>query len=86
MKNGALLAAAEASFDVFVTCDQNIAHQQNLIGRRIPIVAINTNSWPVISTDPVRIVQAVDAATAGRYESVAYPKPIRRRRPYTPSA
>ncbi len=84
MRNGALLAAAEANFDVFVTCDQNIAYQQNLIGRRIAIVAVTTNSWPVISADPSRIVQAVNAATVGRYETVAYSRSIRHRRPYTP--
>ena len=83
MRNGALLATAEANFD-FVTCDQNIAYQQNLIGRRIAIVAVTTNSWPVISADPSRIVQAVDAAAAGRYETVVYPKPSRVRRTYTP--
>ena len=84
MRNEVLLAAAEASFNVFVTCDQNIAHQQNLTGRRIAIVAVTANSWPVISADPSRIVRAVDAATPGHYAIVAYPRPSRVRRLYTP--
>ncbi len=44
MRNGALMAAAEVNFDVFVPGDQNIACQQNLIGRRIAIVAVTTSS------------------------------------------
>jgi len=31
--NGALLAMAEAEFDVFVTTDKNLRYQQNLTGR-----------------------------------------------------
>jgi hypothetical protein len=85
LQNGALLAAAaEAGFDVFVTCDQNIAYQQNMSGRRIAIVVINTNSWPVIRSDTAKVVQAVDAAATGSFATVIYPKPQRRRRPYTP--
>ena len=37
LENGALLAAAEAAaFDVLVTTDKNIRHQQNLTGRESP--------------------------------------------------
>ena len=32
MKNGVLLAAAAAEFDVFVTMDRGIEHQQNVAG------------------------------------------------------
>ena len=31
--NGELLTLAEKNFDVFITIDQNIRHQQNLVGR-----------------------------------------------------
>jgi hypothetical protein len=84
LKNGDLLAVAEAAFDVFVTCDQNIAYQQNLRGRQIAIVAINTNAWPVIGNDPGMVVQAIDRATPGNFQTVNYPKPTLRRRPYPP--
>jgi hypothetical protein len=40
IKNGALLELAEASFDVFVTADQNIPHQQNLKGSRLGFVLL----------------------------------------------
>jgi len=86
LQNGALIAAAEQNFSVFVTCDQNIAYQQNMTGRRIAIVAINTNAWPIISTDTTKVTQAVDAATTGSYATVIYPRPQLRRRPYNPSS
>ncbi len=39
LKNGALLAAAEAAnFEVLITVDQEIPYQQNLDGRRISIL------------------------------------------------
>ena len=80
--NGALLRAAEGVYDVLLTSDQNIAYQQNLINRRLAIVAVNTNHWPTIQQAPDKIVQAVDAATVGSYQLVAYPKHPVRRRPF----
>ena len=39
--NGALLKAAEAAgFELFVTADKNIRHQQNLTQRKIAIVTL----------------------------------------------
>ena len=49
LRNGDLLDAIEAAgFDVFLTADQNLRHQQNLAGRRIAIVVIGTSLWPTI--------------------------------------
>ncbi len=40
--NGDLLTAAEdAGFDMLVTADKNIRHQQNLEGRRIALVVLS---------------------------------------------
>jgi predicted nuclease of predicted toxin-antitoxin system len=38
--NGELLRAANAEFDVFVTVDRNLVHQQNLSGMRLAIVVL----------------------------------------------
>ncbi len=38
--NGELLAAAENIFDVIVTVDQNIKHQQNITNRKIAILIL----------------------------------------------
>ena len=45
LKNGDLLSAAEANFDVFITTDQNLRYQQNLSGRNLAILVLPTTSW-----------------------------------------
>ena len=45
LKNGDLLTEAEtAKFDVFLTADQGIEYQQNLIDRKIAIVVFRAKS------------------------------------------
>jgi hypothetical protein len=49
LSNGNLLNAAEAAgFEVLVTTDKNFTHQQNLQGRRIAIVVLGNQQWPVL--------------------------------------
>ena len=49
LRNGELLDAAEAAaFDVFLTTDRNIRHQQNLTGRKIAIVVLGKGRWRLI--------------------------------------
>ena len=60
LANGDLLDAAERSFDVLVTTDQNLPHQQNLKGRRLAIVILPTTSWPRLRDS----VSELDAALA----------------------
>ncbi len=40
LKNGELLGAAEIEFEVLLTVDQNISHQQNMTERSIAIVIL----------------------------------------------
>jgi hypothetical protein len=80
VSNGVLLLAAEASYDVFVTCDQSIPHQQNLENTHLAIVEIDTNNRPVISGDANKVSQAVNAAKPGSYQKVSYPRPTLMRR------
>jgi hypothetical protein len=45
LKNGELLMAAEtARFDVFLTADQGIEYQQNLVARKIAIIIFRAKS------------------------------------------
>ena len=44
VKNGALLERAEKQFDVFLTVDRSLEHQQNLAGYAIAVVVIHSSS------------------------------------------
>ena|SRR5512146_2538240 len=69
MRNGELLRRAEELFDVFVTADQNLRHQQNLSGRKLAILVLPSNQVPLV----VRLVPVVEtfltnhSALFGRY-------------------
>jgi hypothetical protein len=66
--NGALLDTAEAAgFELFVTADKYIQHQQNLTGRKIAIVVLGNAQWPVLRRYVEWVAEAVDAATPGSY-------------------
>jgi len=43
-QNGELLSEAENEFDVLITIDKNIPHQQNMAGRRLAILIIRPAS------------------------------------------
>jgi hypothetical protein len=71
LTNGDLLAEAErAGFDVLLTADKNMRHQQDLRGRRIALVVLSTPQWPVVRLHVARIAAAVSAATSGSYIDV----------------
>ena len=74
LKNGELLAAAEAAaFDVLLTTDKNIRYQQNLSQRRIAIVVLGEQQWPRLRSQ-VRLVQeAINGATVGSYLELDFP-------------
>ena len=52
-KNGELLSLAEeAGFQVFITLDQGIEYEQNLMGRRIAIVLVRAKSSRLVDLVP----------------------------------
>ena len=59
INNGDLLQRAEGEFDLFVTSDQNLRYQQNLIGRRIAILELSTNDISRIQAARVLIEEAI---------------------------
>jgi predicted nuclease of predicted toxin-antitoxin system len=71
LKNGELLAAAEGSFDLFITTDQQIRHQQNLGGKKLAILVLLTTSWPRIRTWIPQIQDAVEKTKPGGYLEIA---------------
>jgi hypothetical protein len=74
LQNGELLDAAEgAGFDVFVTTDRNIRHQQNLTNRKLAIVVLGKGRWRLIKLRLQEIAAVVAAATPGSFTEVEIP-------------
>ena len=75
LSNGELLRAAEdAGFDLFLTTDQRIQYQQNLVGRKIALVVLTgTTKWIQVRLNTTRIAAAVSAAETGTYAEVFIP-------------
>ena len=64
--NGALLDRAEADgFELLITTDQGLCHQQNLASRRLSVIVLLSTSWPRIQTRVDGIVSAIDRITPG---------------------
>ena len=71
LKNGELLAAAEAAgFDLLVTTDQSLRYQQNLKQRTIAIIVLRSTFWPKIQRNIDVIVEAVESVSAGSFTEV----------------
>jgi hypothetical protein len=71
LKNGELIAAAEASgFEVFLTTDKNLKYQQNLSVRAISIV-LSTTSWRRIQSVLPKVIESVNGAVPGGYVEVS---------------
>jgi hypothetical protein len=63
LQNGELLLVAEQeAFEIFVTTDQNLKHQQNLANYRLTIVILTTTSWPLIERQIYDVITAIDTA------------------------
>jgi len=73
LTNGELLAAAESAFDVFVTTDQNLRHQQNLTGKRLAILVLPTTSRPRLRLHAATIAAAVAAPRPGESLEWSFP-------------
>src|SRR3989442_265094 len=74
LSNGELLRVAEeAHFDVLLTTDNNIAHQQNLKMRKIAIVVLSRNRWRMVQRMIRKIVVAVNEAAPGGYARIEIP-------------
>ncbi|MBC7909126.1 MAG: DUF5615 family PIN-like protein [Pyrinomonadaceae bacterium] len=60
LKNGDLLVAAEGKFDIFITTDKNLRHQQNLTGRGFAVLLLPSNQVPIVET----LIPVIEAALA----------------------
>jgi len=81
LENGVLLREAEAAgFDVMMTSDQNIPYQQNLAGRKLALVVLGSNIWPIVRDHDATIRAKVEAVRPGSYAFIEMPLPPKRRR------
>jgi hypothetical protein len=75
LDNGSLLNAAEnAGFDLLLTTDRRIRHQQDLRTRRIALVVLTgSTKWSLVRQHTDRIAAAVAAAAPGGYVEIQIP-------------
>lgn len=66
-ENGDLLKLAEQDFDLFVTSDQDLRYQQNLLDRKIAILELSTNDWATIRHHLASVVARIDAMQPGEF-------------------
>jgi hypothetical protein len=72
LENGDLLKAAEASFDAFITTDQNLRYQQNLESRRLAILVLPTTSWLKIQAQLAKVAAAVNTLHPGDFIELTF--------------
>ena len=73
LSSGELLAVTEAaSFDLLLTTDQNLLHQQDLSGRRLAILVLPTTRWPQIQKHVAEIANAVASIRSGEFQEVKW--------------
>lgn len=60
IKNGELLKLVSAGFDIFITSDKNLRHQQNLPTLDLSIILLPSNQVPVVKA----LLSKIDGALA----------------------
>ncbi len=74
-QNGDLLNLAEGSFDVLLTVDSNIRHQQNFAHRSIAAVVVlaPSNAYPTLAPLMVEVEAALRTLAPGQVVEVVHP-------------
>ena len=74
LPDGPLLAVAEqAGYEAFITTDQQLKHQQQVVGRRLAILVLGSTSWPRIEPHTETIRQIVGSLIGGTYREFPIP-------------
>ena len=75
--NGELIRRAEEDgYEVIVTTDQNMRHQQNLAGRRWAVVVLMATAWLRVQYRIDEIRAAIDEVQAGQVREVPIPRQV----------
>ena len=68
LRNGELLQRAEEEgYELLLTTDQNLPHQQNLAGKRLAVLVLLSTAWPYIQLRADDIQAAIDRSAPGEY-------------------
>jgi len=71
LRNGELLDRAESDgYELLITTDQNLRHQQNLSGKQLAIIVLLAASWLRIQRRVDEIQAAVDRVGPGVYVEI----------------
>ena len=72
IKNGELLALAEAAFDVFITVDRNLSFQQNLPKFNIAVLVLQARSNRLADLRPLipKVLSMLPTLSKGKAEHV----------------
>ena len=73
IKNGDLLRLAAGEFDLFITSDQGIRYQQNLVNLGIAILQLSTNDLRRIRAAAAAICSAIAAARKNEFQEITIP-------------
>jgi hypothetical protein len=74
LSNGALISAAQdAGFDLLITTDKGIRHQQNWSGRTLALLVLSTNDWTRLRLARERVLAEVEAMGASSFVELAIP-------------
>ena len=71
LSNGELLDIAESEgYELLITTDQNLQHQQNLVGRRLAVIVLRSGAWPYAHARIKEIRAAVADVQPGEVREV----------------
>ncbi|MDE2802715.1 MAG: hypothetical protein OXN15_01235 [Chloroflexota bacterium] len=62
--------AESEGFDLLITADQSMRHQQNLAGKRLAVVVLLSNRWPRIEPKIDAVRTALDNTQPGQWTEV----------------
>lgn len=73
LENGDLLKAGETNgYDVMITGDKNLSYQQNLVGRKLALIVLETTDWNILKLNPASVAVALKNTKPGSFQVVAF--------------
>ncbi|MCI0392167.1 MAG: hypothetical protein MOB07_25835 [Acidobacteria bacterium] len=73
IKNGPLLKLVEAHFEVFITTDKNLRHQQNLAQTKLAFILLPSNQVPIVAALVPEIEAALNNIQIGEFIEIPLP-------------